>query len=627
MARKARALAAFLGVMATAAFAQLNVAVTVDPAADRRPISPYIYGDNGQDGGHRPTARRQGGNRLTAYNWENNYSNAGSDYDYQNDSYLPWALGIPSGQHRSPGIVMAAFHDISLAAGAYTLLSAPMIGWVARDGDGPCATWNGSQWVFDQRPPGPRWRQLQDLKGSPFTTTPDTSDGLVYSDEMVNFMLESYGGAGTPAGVRGWSLDNEPDLWSSTHEEIREDDLTYHELFVRSTSLASAITGLDPQAEVFGPASYGFNGYYNLQWAPDAGNYSAFQVNHAGLLNAYLDTMRTASQAAGRRLLHALDVHWYPENDTIDWWRLRAGDTTRATAIDRMNRPRSLWDSTYSEPTWISGWLRDAGEFPAVVLIPYLQRAVDSYYPGTKLAITEYSFYADGHISGGIAQADFLGAAGRHGVYMANRWYDITGWARAAFLLYRDYDGAGGVYGDVSVMAATSDAASVPAYASLSQSDTSRLHLMLINRSYDSTAAVSVSIAGGRTYDAGECWYLGRSDSLLHHQSLPAIAGNSFVYPVPPMRACHLVLWSSAGASGSPVRPAAARPFAIWPNPADDLAQVKFSRPGAYTVYNALGQRVAETDGTAPVHAPARAGIYFVREREGGASQRLVIVR
>jgi hypothetical protein len=31
---------------------------------------------------------RIGGNRWTAYNWETNASNAGSDYLYQNDTYL-----------------------------------------------------------------------------------------------------------------------------------------------------------------------------------------------------------------------------------------------------------------------------------------------------------------------------------------------------------------------------------------------------------------------------------------------------------------------------------------------------------------------------------------------------------
>ena len=67
-----------------------DVQLVVDVTADRRPISPLIYGIN-QDvdyGSDRSAIVRSGGNRLTAYNWENNASNAGSDYMYQNDGHL-----------------------------------------------------------------------------------------------------------------------------------------------------------------------------------------------------------------------------------------------------------------------------------------------------------------------------------------------------------------------------------------------------------------------------------------------------------------------------------------------------------------------------------------------------------
>ena len=608
-----------LALLPVAAAAQIAVTVTVDPAADRHPISPYIYGDNGQRGEHRATARRQGGNRMTAYDWENNFSNAGNDYNYSNDDYLPWILNVPYGHYHDPGVVMTAFHDTSLARGAYTLLTAPMIGWAARDGDGACATWTGSAWVFGQRPPGARWRQVAVIKGSPFTLAPDTADGYVYSDEMVNFIINRYGLSGTASGVKGWSLDNEPDLWASTHEEIRGDGPTYHEMFAKSAALAAAIKGLDPQAEVFGPALSGFYGYYRLSNAPDHANYPRYDTTSYPFICAYLDTLRAQSQAAGRRLLDVLDIHWYPENDEAMGWGLRDGDTSRAVAIDRMQRPRAFWDSAYVEPTWIGHW------FSPVALIPNLQTYIGRYNPGTKLAVTEYSFYADDHISGGIAQADFLGVAGKYGLYMANRWYDITGWARAACLLYRSYDGGGGAFGDIGVRAASSNTASAPAYASIQSADSSRLHLVLINRNYDSTVTATVTIAGARSYNAGEAWYLGRADSLLHHQALAAFAGNTFSYAIPPLRACHLVLWNSAGVVSPRAIAAAPTPFAIFPNPVKTLAQLRFSRPGQFRIYNALGQRVAECDGIASVGIAAEAGIYFVREKDGQCKKLTVI--
>ena len=68
-----------------------HVTVTVTPSSTHA-ISPYIYGvNNANTSGVYPTGTasalpsnltfdRLGGNRLTAYNWETNASNAGSDF-------------------------------------------------------------------------------------------------------------------------------------------------------------------------------------------------------------------------------------------------------------------------------------------------------------------------------------------------------------------------------------------------------------------------------------------------------------------------------------------------------------------------------------------------------------------
>ena len=67
--------------------------ITIDLTAGGKPISPYIYGIN-QYGNQnkykqvKATAVRQGGNRTTAYNWENNASNAGSDWNHSSDGNL-----------------------------------------------------------------------------------------------------------------------------------------------------------------------------------------------------------------------------------------------------------------------------------------------------------------------------------------------------------------------------------------------------------------------------------------------------------------------------------------------------------------------------------------------------------
>src|SRR6185436_4191133 len=66
-----------------------SLPLTINTNADRHPISPLIYGAN-QDFStiDRLPARRIGGNRTTGYNWENNASNAGSDFQHYNDAFM-----------------------------------------------------------------------------------------------------------------------------------------------------------------------------------------------------------------------------------------------------------------------------------------------------------------------------------------------------------------------------------------------------------------------------------------------------------------------------------------------------------------------------------------------------------
>ena len=60
-----------------------QVYFSINSQQNTHAISRYIYGMNGVNWGSRPanlTFARSGGNRLTAWNWENNASNAGTDW-------------------------------------------------------------------------------------------------------------------------------------------------------------------------------------------------------------------------------------------------------------------------------------------------------------------------------------------------------------------------------------------------------------------------------------------------------------------------------------------------------------------------------------------------------------------
>lgn len=513
--------------------------ITIDPNQDRTEISPYIYGVNQDIEGVKATARRIGGNRLTGYNWENNASNAGSDWHHSSDYYLPWVMGIPQSDYNKPGIVLTTFHDKSLSMGAISLITLQMAGYVAKDANGEV--------LESETAPSSRWAEVKFRKGSSFSLNPDINDNYVYMDELLNFLITKYGKADTQRGIKGYLLDNEPDLWSSTHPRIHPQKVTCSELISKSVELAKVIKEMDPNAMVFGYESYGFMGFYSLQDAPDWKNVKG---NHAWFISYYLEKMKEASDQYGKRLLDVLSIHWYPEARSSSGVRI-CFDGEKATDDDtsmaRMQAPRTLWDPTYKtsvkgqitagENSWINQW------FPEYLpLIPRIKRDIDTYFPGTKLAITEFDYGAKDHISGGIALVDVLGIFGKYGVYLATRWADSGTYAGSAYNIYLNYDGNGSKYGDICVKADTSDVEKMPVYASIHKDNQNKLHIILINRTLDKEGIAKIKIQGDYTYTS--CTIYGfdyRSPDIKKIGTINNIENNYFELKVPQLTVYHLV--------------------------------------------------------------------------------------
>ncbi len=520
-------------VLATAAPADLTVVYTIDTQAGRRAISPYVYGANFA-GGSWFTLRRSGGNRLTGYNWENNFSNAGNDWYHNSDRYM--VRNLPASQQLIPGICLTSFHDAALAAGQATILTLPMAGYVAADDVGAVTT--------AQTAPSARWKQVVFAKGTAFChprSGPDTTDDFVYVDECVNFLVNRYGSAGAGRGVRFYSMDNEPGLWSSTHPRIHPNKVGCAELCDRSVALATAVKAVDPNAQMLGPVLYGFNAYLNLQNAPD---WSSVKGGYRWFVDYYLARMKAAEGRAGQRLLDVLDVHWYPEARDTDDVRITESRSSygRANAYARMQAPRSLWDSDYHESSWIEQW--NSQYLP---ILPPLLASIEAYYPGTRLSITEYSYGAPNHYSGGIATADALGIFGKYGVYIAAYWGDGAPYLNAAFQLYRDYDGGGSTFGDTSVASTMSDKEDSSIYASVSDVNDNRLHLIVLNKSLDQFISGTFNIAGPQVYSKGRVWaFDSTSPAITEIAPVGPIGSNSFAYTIPPLTACHIVLEADA---------------------------------------------------------------------------------
>lgn len=489
-----------------------DVTLSVDTVnSGNTPISPLIYGSNSSRNlaTNRQSAIRQGGNRWTAYNWENNASNAGSDYCFQNDGYLSAS--------NTPGDAVKPTIDQATAAGAAAIVTVPIVDYVAADKNGGCdVRKSGANYLQT------RFKANHATKGSALSLTPNATDGNVYEDEYVNWLH-----ATEPSANVIFSLDNEPDLWSATHAEVHPNALTYAEIVQRNTDYARAVKAAWPGAKVSGPVNYGFAGFENLQGAPDNGG--------RNFLDFYLDSMQAADTAAGQRLVDYLDLHWYPEA-TGNGVRITGTDTSPAVVAARVQAPRSLWDPNYVENSWISN--PGNYNYGAIRLIPRTKDRFAAHYPGTQLAITEWNYGAGDHISGAVASADALGVFGKQGVGLATLW-ELNGnesFTYAAFRAFRNYDGAGSTFGDLSTGATSSDLNTATVYSSMASSDNRKVTIVAINKATTAKKA-AIPITSQYTFSKAKVYTItaGGGANVVAQPDLSPVATNAFNYTMPAM--------------------------------------------------------------------------------------------
>ncbi len=449
------------------------VTLSVDTSTGQAAISPLIYGindDKSLDSNFnavvaetRPGLIRLGGNRWTAYNWENNDSNAGSDYQYENDDYLSAST--------TPGAAVLPTVQAAAAAGAAALVTVPIAGYVSADRNPPGPVQNsGSNYLST------RFDTDQPTDPAPLSTTPNLTDHVVYQNQFAYWLRQAAPGANVM-----FSLDNEPDLWASTHAEIHPAAPTYAEVVSKDLSYAAALKKVWPGASVTGPVSYGWYGYETLQGAPDSGADGNF-------LDWYLAQVKAADTTAHLRLINDLDLHWYPEATGLDGTtpvRITGTDVSPGVVAAREQAPRSLWDPNYVESSWITQSLGNT----AIQLLPRLRAQIAANDPGMRVDISEWNYGGGQSISGGIATADVLGVFGRRQVHAAALWplNSNEQYSYGAFAVFRNYDGHGAAFGDTEVQARTTSPATSSVYASIVKSAPTHVVIVAINKSLSAT--------------------------------------------------------------------------------------------------------------------------------------------
>ena len=515
------------------AAAAANVSVTFGAPAHE--ISPYIFGTNGgpsssiKDIGVR--VRRWGGNRTTKYNWKDDLDSAGNDWFFLNEYSKP--LGTPE-EKKS----YYQFIKETLAGGSAVNFSIPITAWIAKrhpDEKGRYCSYPLSLYPQQEKNDGQGCGNGRKPNGDPIWDN-DPSLGMTKNSpelqtEFVQKVVKAFGPA-AKGGVGFYSMDNEPGLWMSTHRDTLPRGITAEQLADMDLRYAAAVKSADPTAKVIGFSAWGALELAgsNIDYLPggsdphkrakekqkDEDRYRE-RKKHGGdsQLVYLLKRFKQAEVEKGKRLVDVIDIHWYPElygKDSKGEKKRSLDDVPYDPVFAKLQWEalREWYDPSFKPTPELDSWT--AGDLAAELWNPYhpaipaLKKLLDTYYPGTKLAINEYDNGSPEHYHGALLRAAALGIFMQEDLYMAQNWHqtDDKKFTYFAQKLYGNYDNKGGhVHGKFVPSKSTN-----PDLLSYAAQDGAHFSVVFVNKNpsqrLTTTFEAPVASAGFRAYTLAE---------------------------------------------------------------------------------------------------------------------------
>ena len=500
------------------------VSVTVDVLADRHFISPYVYGVNFPPSAAYITNSntplvRWGGNASSTYNWKLGTDNADNDYFWEDFGF--GALGNPADSDSAQFIT-----DVK-ASGSRPLMTMAMLNWVAQSPETAGAGGN-LHWTYSVSQDGACSTKVDPFNtdasvalkadcSTPFVasqaqlnrayfpllddhTQACSSGNCVYRIDWVTDptkgLAQAFGSGVCPVpyfsngSCHFYNMDNEIDIWGSTHFDVHPNKTTYDELRDVFLTEGGKLKTWDPLAVRFGWASCCWNPY----WNSDAG--SADKQAHANIdfMPWWLNELYWNDQISGTRTLDVFDLHAYPETSGN-------GLSLSAQRVLALTDTHDWWDPTYTSQAWFGG-VSVTNQQPNDHMpfrIPRVRAIANMIYPNTPVGFTEWNFAMAGEsdFSTALADADAYGILGRERATYSTRWTapDPSTPAYNSLLLYRNYDGAKSTFDPISVSAShNADPNLFSVYAATNASGNS-LTLMVVNKDPANAAQTTFTLS------------------------------------------------------------------------------------------------------------------------------------
>ena len=550
-----------------------NITIEVNANQGRMPVSPYIFGRNNNlsDNPASPTtaanislykeaglrfARENGGNNSTKYNWRRKL---GSHPDWYNNVYdHSWDFASQDIQSRLPGLqVMWAFQLIGKAAGN-------------KNNNFNDWAYNSSQW----------WSGVgQNLAGGGQVNPAGGSQALVngnpdlylieWNADSTTGVLKHWfwpGGLGlNKSQFTYWSMDNEPEIWNGTHDDVMPSLLSASAFMDSYFAVAKKARERFPQIKLTGPVPAN-----EWQWYRFGDQNLTIDGRSYCWLEYFIKRVADEQKSSGIRLLDVLDIHWYP---------------SESSNADLVQLHRVFYDETYVYPgangvkTVNGGWDPSQNK-------EYIFKRINDWLllhfgenHGITIALTENDISSSNPNIVSVVYASMLGTFADNGVEIFTPWSWKTGMWETLHLFSRYSKG-------IRVKTTSSSEATLSGYSTVNSSSDS-MTVILVNRDLSASRTATVNLTGfnvaNGSYNILELSSLPSTETFISHSSnalkskTVTVSGNSFNITLPALSTTAVILKGTAvGIEENPKDSGGLKSLRAYPNPTSGKIKIQF---------------------------------------------------
>ncbi len=508
--------------------------IQIDVAAERKPISPYLYGKNNSlsDDPNKPTSksdwtriidsgvkllRESSGNNSTKHNWEKNLTSAP---DWYNNVFVSnWDYEAQQLQKNYPQ--------------AQGMWGFPLLGKVAATNAYNFADWD--YYISHNNTWAPSRQNLAgggvpNEAGGEHALVEGNSD-LYLEDVTPEQIVDILGHWFDPGGlgldkdkIIYWCMDNEPEIWSSTHDDVQPSP-TAEEFIYNYVEVAKLAREKYPDIKLVGPATCN-EWFWYASWG---------KTTPKVWLEYFIKRIAEEQKKSGLRLLDVFDIHFYP-------------GSTKAEELVQMHR--IYFDKNYVWPEANGVHLVNGGWDTSINKEYIFERCrvwLDKYFGpdhGITFGVTETGIKPDDANIAAVWYASTLGEFTRNEVELFTPWSWKKGMWEVLHLFARYHQ-------EINVSSVSSKENIVSAYSAINSAGDS-LSTMLVNRNTKADETVQVSLQHFQIAD-GDYTVLMLSDlpsseTFVSHsknalqQSTVAVRNGLFDIVLPPLSVTGVLL-------------------------------------------------------------------------------------